>query len=281
MKKNTIALLCLSLCAQASIALSQEPAAAPTEPAPAADTAAAKPSEADIKEMVSYFLGYQTGIQFATFGEGPLQLDDIDKDVFFKAIGDGLKNQVDPEMEKKDLQACITAYSEILAARSKARSDANTAASKAYFAENAKKDGVVTTDSGLQYKVLSPADGRKYDAEKDGAAAEAAITYEGRLLDGTIFDKAETPVNLPISGVIPGFAEALKLMPIGAEWEIYIPSELGYGEQGPGVLGSNAALIFKVKLHDILPKKGNPGNPYELTPEILQQIQQQGLQRVE
>lgn len=278
MKKQTIALMCLSLCAPAALSQAQEPAA--PAPQPAAEAPAAKPSPEEIKEMVSYFLGYQTGIQFANFGEGPLQIDDIDKDIFYKAIADGLSNRVDPEMEKRDLQGCITAYLEMLAARSKALSDANIAKSKAFFEENGKKEGVVTTPSGLQYKVITPSDQRTYNAEKDGANAEASITYEGRLLDGTVFDQANDPITLPITGVIPGFAEALKLMPIGAEWEIYIPSELGYGEQGPGILGSNAALIFKLKLHDIQPGKA-PAGPPVMTPEIMRQLQEQGLQPIQ
>ena len=278
MKKHTIALLGLSLCAPAFISQAQEPAT--PAPAPAAEAAAPAPalSDAEVKEIISYFVGFQTGIQFAQFGEGPVALDDFDKDTFFRAIGDGLKNRVDPAIEKKDLQAAMAAFTAKLNARNKELGDANLAKSKEFFAENGKKEGVTTTASGLQYKVITPADGRKYDEAKDGAGALASISYEGRLRDGTVFDKSEQPIDLPISGVIPGFAEALKLMPIGSEWEIYIPSELGYGENGPGVLGAHAALIFKVKLQDIKPKKGDPQNPIELTPEMIKQLQEAGMQ---
>lgn len=284
MKNTTIALLGLSLCALAPIAPAQDaaepaaPAAAPAaEPAaPAAEPAApATPSDEEVRLVISYFLGHQTGQQFASDGSGPLQIDDIDKDVFFKALEDGMNNRVDPEIEKKDLRANILAFTAKLDARGKAASEKNLAASKAFFEENGKKEGVTTTESGLQYKVLTPSDGRKYDEAKDG---DVSVTYEGRLLDGTIFDKSEKPIDFPVTGVIPGFAEALKLMPVGSEWEVYIPSELGYGEHGPGILGSNAALIFKVKLHDIAPKKGSEDNPIQLTPELLQQLQEAGMQ---
>ena len=293
MKNTTITLLGLSLCALAPLTLAQEPAAPTPAPeqaaAPAAEAAApateqgetpapATPSDAEIKEVISYFLGHQTGQQFAADGTGPIQIDDIDKDVFFKAIEDGLNNRVDPEIEKKDLRANIMAFTAMLEARGKAASEKNLAASKAFFEENGKKEGVTTTESGLQYKVLTPSDDRKYDETKDG---EVVVTYEGRLLDGTVFDKSETPINFPVTGVIPGFSEALKLMPVGSEWEIYIPSELAYGEHGPGILGSNAALIFKVKLHDIAPKKGSEENPIQLTPELLQQLQEAGMQPVQ
>lgn len=262
----------------------EAPAPAAAEaPAPAATEAPAPatPSDAEVKEVISYFLGHQTGQQFASDSAGPMSIDDIDKDTFFRAIEDGMNNRVDPEIDKKDLRANIMAYSAKLEARSKAASEKNLAASQAYAEENGKKEGVVTTESGLQYKVLTPSEGRKYDAEKDGEGAEMSVTYEGRLLDGTIFDKSDTPVNFPITGVIPGFSEALKLIPVGAEYEIFLPSSLGYGEHGPGILGSNAALIFKVKLHDIMPKKGSAENPIELTPELLQQLQESGMQPVQ
>ena len=286
MKKSTKTLLGLSLCALAPHALADEPTMPPpTSPAPEATAPAApaaepadtpaKPSDAEVRLVVSYFLGHTTGQQLASDGPGPISIDDIDKDVFFKALEDGMNNRVDPEVEKKDLRANLMAFAAKLEDRSKAASEKNTAASKAFFEENAKKEGVVTTKSGLQYKVLTPADGRTYNKEKDG---EVSVTYEGRLLDGTVFDKSEKPISFPVTGVIPGFSEALQLMPVGAEWEVYIPSELGYGEHGPGILGSNAALIFKVKLHDIAPKKGSESNPIQLTPELLQQLQESGLQ---
>ena len=290
MKNSNITLLGLSLCALAPISPAQEPAAPAAEPAtpaaaaaqpaePAADQAPATPSDEEVKQVISYFLGHQTGQQFASDGSGPISIDDLDKDTFFKAVEDGMNNRVDPEIEKKDLRANIMAFTAKLDARAKAASEKNLAASKAFFEENAKKEGVVTTESGLQYKVLTPADGRKYDETKDG---EVSVTYEGRLLDGTVFDKSEQPISFPVTGVIPGFGEALKLMPIGSEWEVYIPSELGYGENGPGILGSNAALIFKVKLEDIAPKKGTPeGGPMQLTPELLQQLQEAGMQPVQ
>lgn len=282
MKNTTITLLGLSLCALAPLALAQNDAPTPAEETPAAAPATPAPTDAEIKEVISYFLGFQTGIQFANFGEGPVQADDFDKEVFFKALADGLKNQVDPAMREKDLQANVAAFGAKLAARNSQLSEANKAASKAFFEENGKKEGVVTTDSGLQYKVLTPApEGRKYDEAKDGKNVQAMVTYEGRLLNGTVFDQADEPLPVSLNGVIPGFAEALKLMPIGSEWEVYIPSELAYGEHGPGVLGANAALIFKLKLHDLKAAPAPAETPIELTPEMLEQLKAAGMQPVE
>ena len=262
----------------------ETPAPAAETPAPAAETPA-QPSETEVKTVISYFLGHQTGSQFATGGEGPMKIDDIDKDVFFKALEDGMNNRVDPEIENKDLEACIMAFRTMLENRNKALSEANLAAGKAFLAENAKKEGVVTTESGLQYKVITPSDGAKYDPKKDGENAKALITYEGRLLDGTIFDKNENePFPIAVNEVVPGFSEALKLMPVGAEWELYIPSNLAYGEHGPGILGSNATLIFKLKLHGFTPgepRRGSTENPREMSPELMQQLQEAGLQMIE
>ena len=235
------------------------------------------PTDAEIKEAVSYYLGFQTGMQFAQMGGGPLQIDDIDQNTFFRAMTDGMKLAIDPSMEAK-MQICLPIFTQKLAERNKALAEANAAKAKAFLEENGKKEGVTTTESGLQYKVLTPADGRKYDAEKDGERAEAYVTYEGRLLDGTVFDKSDNPIPMPINEVVPGFSEALKLMPIGSEWEIYLPSDLAYGEHGPDILGPNATLIFKLKLHDIKPKKGSPDNPIQLPPEMLQQLQEAGMQ---
>lgn len=259
--------------ALAPLTFAQEPAPAP------APTAAATPSPEEVKLVFSYLMGQQYGNQMA-MEANTLRADDFDKEVFFKGVADGLANQVDPEMRQKDVAACMQAFVAELTKRASEAAAANLAKGQAYMAENAKKEGVVTTASGLQYKVLTAGNGRKYDAATDGSAATASVTYEGRLVDGTVFDASATPVDMPFNGVIPGFAEALKLMPIGSEWEVTIPANLAYGEQGPGIIGNNATLIFKLKLVDIKAARGTQGNPIQLTPEILQQLQESGMQPV-
>lgn len=276
--KNTKRILTgLSLAALAPIAFAQTPK---TDPAPAAPAAVAQPSAEEVKAVFSYLMGYRFGQDLA-MQASTLTMDDFDKDMLVKAIGDGIRNAVDPEMENKDVAACMNAFVTELQRRASVIGAENLAKGKAFLEENAKKDGVVTTDSGLQYKVLTEGKGRKYDEAKDGKSAVCSVIYEGRLLDGTVFDKTETPIDMPIDRVVAGFSEALKLMPIGSEWEVYIPAALGYGEQGPGVIGNNATLIFKLKLTDIKPARGTQGNPIELSPEILQQMQEQGLMPVE
>ena len=103
------------------------------------------------------------------------------------------------------------------------------------------------------------------------------VTYEGRLADGTVFDKADTPVPFQVVGVIPGVAEALKMMPVGEEWEVYVPAELGYGDQAPAQLGPNALLIFKFKLHGIEKAEEAKTGPIQLTPEMIEQIKAAGM----
>ncbi len=239
--------------------------------------AAAKIPEQEVLRFASYFIGYDFAQAF-TQNFNAVQADDIKEAPFFEGVETAISNKLpdqynDPSFTAPYMIGLDKMFSERLAAAGKA----NLAAGEAFLAENAKKEGVVTTDSGLQYKVLKTSTGEKYDAKKYGENALCSVSYEGRLIDGRVFDAAETPVEFPINGVVPGFSEALKLMPVGSEWEIYIPAKLGYGEQAPAVIGANSVLIFKLKLEGIKEAKGSPANPIELTPEILEQLQQQGL----
>ena len=118
-----------------------------------------------------------------------------------------------------------------------------------FLTRNARAPGVVTTASGLQYKVLTPGKGaHPTDADV------ALINYEGKLLDGTTFDKSQQPTPMPVKGVVPGFSEALKLMQKGGKYRIWIPAKLGYGEKGAGPIPANANLVFDVELIDFLPQ---------------------------
>lgn len=120
-------------------------------------------------------------------------------------------------------------------------------AGKTYLDDNAKQEGVVTTASGLQYKVL-----REGDGPKPAAGGEVEVHYEGRLIDGKVFDSSYErgePISFLLNQVIPGWREGVQLMPVGSKYEFTIPSELAYGTQGvPGVIPPNAPLIFTVEL---------------------------------
>ncbi len=278
MKNTKYILTSLAAAVMAPIAFAQAP-----QPAPAtapAQPAVVAPAPEEVKAVFSYLMGYRFGQDLA-MQASTLKMDDIDTAILVKAIQDGMLNRVDPEMESKDVNACMNAFVAELQARATAIGAANLAKGQAYLAENAKKPGVITTTSGLQYKVITEGKGKKYDEATDGTSAVCSVVYEGRLIDGTVFDKTDTPIDMPIDRVVPGFSEALKLMPVGSEWEVVIPSNLGYGEQGPGIIGNNSTLIFKLKLTDIKPARGTQGNPIELTPEMIQQLQEQGLQQVQ
>ena len=126
----------------------------------------------------------------------------------------------------------------------------NLAAGKAFLDANAKKTGVTTTASGLQYTVLTQGSG-----PKPKATDTVKVNYEGKLLDGTVFDSSyarKTPATFPLNGVIPGWTEGVQLMPVGSKYRFFVPSALAYGEKGAGgTIGPNAVLIFDVELISI------------------------------
>jgi len=169
------------------------------------------------------------GIKDAISGGKPLLSDEE----FRTIIGD-----VQEEMKQKQMQAMEEA------------ADDNRKAGEAFLAENTKKDGVVTLPSGLQYKVLTAGQGKK-PAETD----TVLCNYKGTFLDGTEFDSSAQsgkPAAFDLKGIIPGFKEALLLMPVGSKWQVFIPSSLAYGEHGAGnVIGPNSTLIFEIELVSI------------------------------
>ncbi len=108
------------------------------------------------------------------------------------------------------------------------------------------------TASGLQYRIIKPgAPGAPHPTDTD----VALILYEGKLLNGTTFDKSERPTPMPVSGVVPGFSEALKLMPKGAKYRFWLPPKLGYGDKATGPIPANSTLVFDVELLDFLPEQ--------------------------
>ncbi|MCU6453214.1 FKBP-type peptidyl-prolyl cis-trans isomerase [Sphingomonas sp. A2-49] len=120
-----------------------------------------------------------------------------------------------------------------------------------FLTRNARARGVVTTASGLQYQVIKPG---APGAARPTDADVALINYEGKLLNGTTFDKSQQPTPMPVAGVVPGFSEALKLMPKGAKYRVWIKPSLGYGAETKGPIPGNSTLAFDIELVDFLPE---------------------------
>lgn len=240
-------------------------------------TEAPKLDDETVKQRVGYFLGHRMGQQLAEIPT--FNLDDVDANSLLQGIKDGLKNKVDDKM--KEVEPALDIFRQRMDERYEAKAEANLEAGKKFMEENAKKPGVKTLPSGVQYIVVKPGGDVKYNVEKDGDDPTFKLMYEGRLIDGTVFDKSEKPVEFKLQ-LIPGFTDALKAMPVGAKWKVFIPSELAYKEAGPGIIGPNSTLIFDIELLEIIP--GNspatpPAGGGQLTPEMLQQLleaQQQG-----
>lgn len=199
-------------------------------------------------QQFGYALGFQVGQQIK---ERLVQEDlDLDNAAFIEAVNDVLRDQ-EPKLTFEQMQA---AYQAGIARRQQAREEMgakNLEAGRAFLEENKNKDGIVETDSGLQYRVLQPGEGKA-----PTATDTVVVHYEGRLINGEQFDSSYArgnPATFPVNGIIQGWQEALQLMNVGAVWEVFIPAELGYGAQGApgGGIGPNEALIFKVELIEV------------------------------
>ncbi len=215
--------------------------------APEQNAAPAEPTLDTPKNRISYTIGLNIGKDFAN------QEMDIDPDVLIVGIKDAMTGK-DPRLSEEEMVAEIQAFQQAMQegqmAKVQALADENKAASEAFMAENAKKEGVVVLESGLQYKVVTPGDGASPTAD-----SVVTVHYRGTLVDGTEFDSSysrEEPATFPVGGVIPGWSEALPLMKVGAKWQLVVPADLAYGERGAGqAIGPNAALLFDVELISI------------------------------
>lgn len=199
------------------------------------------------KDKISYILGHQIG---GNFKKNSIELN---SEIFAAAVNEALAGKTSV-ISTEDTQKIMTEFQGAVQkkaeAKRKEQGDKNVETGKKFLAENGKKPGVVTLTSGLQYKILK---------EGAGAAPKASDTvtthYEGRLIDGTVFDssiKRKEPASFPVNGVIKGWTEALQLMKPGAKWQLYVPSDLAYGAQGAGAdIGPNSTLIFDVELISI------------------------------
>lgn len=189
-------------------------------------------------DSLSYALGYMLAQNIIKEG-----ISDFDPTVIGKAFNDSKKNDT-PAMNLEECQTVLQAYFNKAENELKEK---QLAKEKTFMEENAKKEGVKVTESGLQYKILKEGTGRM---PTDSDAVK--IHYEGRLIDGTVFDTSydnEEPATLSMDYLIPGMTEGLKLMKEGSQYVFYIPQELGYGNYSPGEsLPAYSTLIFEIEL---------------------------------
>jgi len=177
----------------------------------------------------------------------------VDVDAFAAGLRDAMTNSPQ-RLTDEEIQAEMMAFQERInqerEAQNSQMAEANAAAGTAFLLENSTRDGVVTTESGLQYQVLEAGDGAT-----PGADDSVQVHYRGTLIDGTEFDSSYArgePVTFGVGQVIPGWTEALQLMQVGSKYKLFIPSDLAYGQGGAGDrIGPNATLIFEVELLDI------------------------------
>jgi FKBP-type peptidyl-prolyl cis-trans isomerase FklB len=198
------------------------------------------------KDKFSYALGMKIAENFRKQG---LELDPA---VFEKAFAESF-NGGKTALTDQEAQALLTAASEEIrkkqAAQQAEKATAAQQEGEAFLAANKAKEGVVTLPSGLQYKILKAGTG-----EKPTLDDSVVCNYKGTLINGTEFDASEKhggPATFPVNRVIAGWTEALQLMPVGSKWQLFVPSNLAYGANGPGDIGPNATLIFEVELVSI------------------------------
>lgn len=203
-----------------------------------------------MEKKVSYIFGYNVARQ-------TMQTDFmLDADVLAAAIKE-VHAGAEPRFTDEEIQATITAWRaaerEKAQAKHQEEQQANLEKAEAFLAENAQKEGVIVTESGLQYKVLQEGDGAS-PTDKD----TVKVHYRGRLVDGTEFDSSYErgePAEFVVGSLIPGWIEALQLMQVGDKFEIYVPSKLGYGAGGTNKIPPNSAIIFEMELLGIVPKE--------------------------
>ena len=220
-------------------------AAAPGAAAPAAAPAApAVPSAAD----GGYLIGLSFGEQIRRIGI----TNEVSADDVTRGLKDALAGKKLLPADQQQLQLFVKSTIDAVTAR-------NKAAGKAFLAHNGQEKGVKTTASGLEYQVLVPGETK---AASPQPTDTVTVQYRGSLIDGTEFDssyKRNEPAEFPVNAVIPGWTEALQMMPVGSKWQLVIPAGLAYGENAPPQIGPNSVLRFDVELVAI--KKPDANSP--------------------
>ncbi|MDY6814487.1 MAG: FKBP-type peptidyl-prolyl cis-trans isomerase [Pseudomonadota bacterium] len=203
------------------------------------------------EQKVSYGMGLVLGERMSN------DLPDLQMDQFLQGIQHGHAGDEETRrLTREEIQQALVAYQQKLQEDQKMQMEElarkNKEAGEAFLAENAEKDGVETTESGLQYEVIEEGSGDKPSAEDT-----VRVHYTGELLSGEVFDSSRErgePVTFALNQVIPGWTEGLQLMSEGARYKLYIPADLAYGPGGNRSIGPNETLVFDVELLDVNPQ---------------------------
>jgi FKBP-type peptidyl-prolyl cis-trans isomerase len=198
------------------------------------------------KQKVSYSIGMDVGRNLKQNGI------DVEIDALARGIKDALADSGStPLLTQAQIEETMQQFQQEMMAKQNEKANAMSGKNKSegdmFLAENAKKEGVVVLPSGLQYKIIKAGSG-----PKPKLTDEVTTHYRGTLIDGIEFDssyKRGQPTSFPVNGVIAGWTEALQLMPVGSKWQLFIPSNLAYGQRGAGdTIGPNATLVFDIEL---------------------------------
>lgn len=196
-------------------------------------------------DQASYGVGLNIGKSLAA------DKVELNVEAISAGIADAL-SEAEPRLDEETIQAAFQKVREEQQRIQQALNDEAKKAGEDFLADNGKREGVTTLDSGLQYEVVSAGNG---EGAKPAATDVVSVHYHGTLSDGTVFDSSVergTPAEFPVNRVIPGWTEALQLMSVGDKWKLYIPSELAYGPQSPSPkIPANSALVFEVELLDV------------------------------
>jgi FKBP-type peptidyl-prolyl cis-trans isomerase FklB len=206
-------------------------------------------------QKTSYAIGMDIGANILQAGFT------IDAEAMAQGLRDGLGQGGQPLMTREEIDEALLAMQQDLIQKQIAMVQQQLAANKekaaAFKEEFKKRDGVLTTESGILYREITPGLGQKPTAEDI-----VTVHYQGSLVDGTQFDSSVErgePATFPVSGVIPGWTEVLQLMPKGAKWEVVIPAELAYGDQQAGpLITPGSTLVFEIELLDVVKGGGAP-----------------------
>ncbi len=206
---------------------------------------AGEPVDPTLSERFSYAMGVRLGQLLKVQG-----IHQLDSRAFAAAIDDVLLDRP-LRLNEQEMLAAIQAQQGVFARQKQQRAQANLEAGQVFLAENAGRPGVAVLPSGVQYRVLEEGKG-----DQAAAGSSVRVHYHGTLLDGRVFDSSverQQPAEFSLAAVIPGFRDAISRMRVGDRWQVFIPSDQAYGEDGAGTkIGPNETLVFEIRLLDLL-----------------------------